>query len=368
MISWPAKPARIAIVGGGVAALEAMLALGDRGGDLVEIDMFSPQKDFSLKPLGVSDAFGQGEVPKFDLESIAEHAGAKFHMKSVKAIDAHGRRVVLHDGDGLTYDYLIVSTGTKALWVVPGAKTFWGLQGKEVVAEVLEMVRTGKGNRLALTMPDPAVWPLPVYELALFFATEFKDEASHPKITIVTPEGSPLGVFGTETSRFVEGLLYEHGIDLVTDTVPVSFANGQLTTDSGSINADVALTLPRLTGRRIEGLPFGEDGFLPVDGFGLIAGMSREYAAGDVISYPVKFGGLATEQADVVAAAIASRAWDKPPPDPFRPRMRGTLLTSDGPVHLGEGAESKNGTETDWDPGQKVVGRYLSPLISGKEN
>ena len=45
---------------------------------------------------------------------------------------------------------------------------------------------------------------------------------------------------------------------------------------------------------------------MPVDRLGRVEGMSGVYAAGDVTTFPLKHGGLATQQADTLAHAIAA--------------------------------------------------------------
>ena len=58
----------------------------------------------------------------------------------------------------------------------------------------------------------------------------------------------------------------------------------------------------------MRGLSYTTGGFLVVDGHCLVEGCERVYAAGDVIRFPVKLGGLAAQQAAVAAQAIAARA------------------------------------------------------------
>ena len=96
------------------------------------------------------------------------------------------------------------------------------------------------------------------------------------------------------------------------------------------LEVDRVLALPRLRGRPPSGVPADPDGFLPVDGLGRVDGAERVWAAGDGIAFPVKFGGLATEQADAVAADVAAVAGAAVTPAPFRPVLRGRLLTPRG--------------------------------------
>ena len=68
------------------------------------------------------------------------------------------------------------------------------------------------------------------------------------------------------------------------------------------------VTLPRLAGPVLAGLPHDPEGFIPADLHGLVEGEHDVYAAGDATASPIKQGGIATQQADAAAEAIAARA------------------------------------------------------------
>jgi sulfide:quinone oxidoreductase len=359
MSSDSSQPARVAIIGGGVAALEAMLALDALSYNEADVHLFSPEPGFMLKSLAVSTGFGRSEPTTYDLSSLAATAGASFHQLSVSEVDTKNRLLRLSDDAEFGYDYLIASPGTKSIWSVPGATPYWGPAGNQAVVEALAGLRGRKEARVIVTMPESGSWPLPLYELALLISAELDPAAS---ISIVTPESSPLGLFGKTSAGKVATLLGDLGIEILLETAPAEFGDGTLTTTNGrSLEADLVLTLPVLEGRPIPGLPSNEQGFIPVDEFGRIEGHTREYAAGDVTSFPVKFGGLATEQADVAAQAIAASAWGAPAPKPFEPVYHGTLVTPDGLIGLGRGAEDSSAYE--WDPAEKVQGKYLTRFL-----
>jgi sulfide:quinone oxidoreductase len=144
------------------------------------------------------------------------------------------------------------------------------------------------------------------------------------------------------------------------------------------IPADAVIALPRLTGPRISGLPHDENGFLPVDAYGHVNGCADILAAGDATDLPIKHGSLAAQQADAVAETIAARLGAIVMPEPFRPVLRGLLLTGQRPlylrVELGEGgtrthrmlpaAGTTSQNALSWPPG-KVTGRYLTPFLAG---
>jgi sulfide:quinone oxidoreductase len=68
------------------------------------------------------------------------------------------------------------------------------------------------------------------------------------------------------------------------------------------------VALPRAVGRALPGVAHDARGFIRCDAHGKIFGASTAWAAGDAIAYAVKQGGLAAQQADAVAEAIAERA------------------------------------------------------------
>ena len=105
-------------------------------------------------------------------------------------------------------------------------------------------------------------------------------------------------------SELLAGTAYRK---VIAGATPIKYDSGLLTVSpSATVEADVAPSLPRMEGRRIGGVPHDLDGFVPVDDHGRVRGMQHAFAAGDVTSFPVKQGGLATQQADVVAEAIAA--------------------------------------------------------------
>jgi CBS domain-containing protein len=95
------------------------------------------------------------------------------------------------------------------------------------------------------------------------------------------------------------------------------------------------------------------------------------YAAGDITTFSVKQGGIAAQQADAAAEAIAADAGADVVPKPFRPVLRGLLLTGAQPRYLhgelagGAGETSEASLEPLWWPPAKIVGRHLAPFLAG---
>jgi sulfide:quinone oxidoreductase len=364
----------VLIVGGGVGALEAGLALQDLAGEKVEVEICAARPDFVYRPFAVGEPYGASRVIRYDLERLAERCGARFRLENIASVDTAVRRATGHDGTEIPYDYLVVACGARLLWAVPGATTFWGVAEEGEVQGVVSRLRAGRLRRLVFTMPGGCGWALPAYELALLAATEIeRSGVSGTRLTIVTPEDGPLQIFGRRASEQVGKLLAEHEIEVVTGTHPVKFENGALAIVPGTeIEADAVISLPRLQGRHIDGLPYDPGGFIPVDDHARVSGAAHSFAVGDVTSFPVKQGGIATQQADVAAEAIAAELGGQVVPHPLDPILRGVLWTGAKPRYLfgwlggGHGETSVASERPPWpiDNPSKLIGRYLTPFLS----
>ena len=87
---------------------------------------------------------------------------------------------------------------------------------------------------------------------------------------------------------------------------------------------------------------------------------------GDLTQFPLKQGGIA-QQADAAAASIAARVGAAVEPMPFKPVLRGLLLTDMVPRYLRSEVgtfDSIVDTEALWWPPAKIVGRYLAPFLA----
>jgi sulfide:quinone oxidoreductase len=363
---------RVLIAGGGVAALEAALALRALTGDRIGVELLAPEPEFWYRPLAVAEPFGLGRVRHFELADLAERVGATFSAGALARVDAGRRLVDTSAGGSVPYDVLLVACGASPTAAVPGALTFRGAADTDRIRALLDEIAAGEVTRIAFVVPRGAVWSLPVYELALMTAAYAAErELDRVELTLVTPEDEPLRLFGRAGGDAVRELLEERCIALRTGSYPVDFVDGELRLlPQGAIAADRVVALPRLRGPRIDGLPQTVDGFVPVDAHGRVHHLSEVFAAGDITSFPLKQGGIAAQQADAAAEMIAANAGADLTPQPFRPVLRGLLLTGRQPRYLrheltgGRGDSSTVGPEPLWWPPAKIVGRYLAPFLA----
>ena len=361
---------RVLIAGAGVAGLEAALALRELALDLADVELVAPEHDFVYRPLAVAAPFQMGEVRRFPLHTLVADAGATLHQGTVASVDTERAVLTTGEGDELDYDALLLALGARPLTAVEGALTFRGPQDADEIARVLERARSGSIERIVFAVPRDVTWPLPLYELALHTKVHLADAGVEAAVEIVTPEAVPLELFGVGAGESMRELLEVRGVGLGLQTNPLAVEDGSLRVEHGEpIRADVVVALPRLEGPRLEGVPHDEAGFIEVDEHCRLKGFDDVWAAGDLTSFPIKQGGLAAQQADTAAESIAARAGADVKAQPFKPLLRGLLLTGLSPRFLRTepGTEDFSfDTEPLWWPPSKIVGRHLAPFLAGE--
>jgi sulfide:quinone oxidoreductase len=366
-------PLRVLIAGGGVAALETMIALRDLAGQRVTITLLAPDEDFVYMPMSVEEPFAKAAPSSRPLAAIAGDFDAELRHDTLGWVAPRQRAAFTTAGAEIEYDALVLTLGARRERPFDHVTTFTGREDAERVHGLVQDVEEGYSNGIIFVVPPGVTWPLPLYELALMLAARSAEMGVEPTLTFVTPEESPLAVFGTDASAGVGAMLNDAGITVVTSGyASVQGANTVIVRPSGDVlTADRIVTVPTLHGTAPRGIPADADGFIPTDGHGRLNGVPDIYAAGDGTTFPVKQGGIATQQADAIAELIAKRAGASLEPRSFRPVMRSMLLTGGKPVFLrGEVSRGRDGISevSDhplWWPPTKIAGRYLAPYLAG---
>ncbi len=145
-----------------------------------------------------------------------------------------------------------------------------------------------------------------------------------------------------------------------------------LTPGERVLAADAVVALGELDGPGVAGLPCDERGFVSIDECCRVVGTPGVWAAGDGTTFPIKQGGLATQQADAIAEQVAAAAGASVEPQPFRPVLRGKLLTGEDPIYARRDASGHEGdgvTSHDylWWPPHKIGGRFLASHLGHEE-
>jgi sulfide:quinone oxidoreductase len=358
---------RVLIAGGGVAGAETLLALNELAPARLSVELLAPDPDFTYRPLSVGEPFSRTSTRRLPLAELATEHEARYRRDGLERVDADAQVVHTTAGAELRYDYLVLALGARANVALPGALTFRGPLDIDAFEDLLAELEQGAVRRLAFAVPAGVGWPLPLYELALMTASHLAAAGVNPEITIVTPEREPLGVFGPAASVRVRTLTEDAGIRLLSSNAPSSVEPGQLVLMNGAVvPADRVVALPALDVPPIPGVPQGPRGFIPTDPSFAVEGLEGVYAAGDATWYPIKQGGLAAQQADVVAATIAAAVGEPVRAAPFHPVLRGILIGGDKPLYMrgGNGSDPAAAQDPLWWPPGKVAGRYLTPYLA----
>jgi sulfide:quinone oxidoreductase len=369
----PGGPLRIVIAGGGVAALEAMIALRARTDHDFAVTLISASDTFTYRALSVGEPFGLGHPARYQLDRLCEEHGARFVHARVTAVHADAHQVGLDDGSRMDYDALIVAVGARRAAPFDYGVTFDREMSPTDFDDVLTDLHDGFAPRIAIVVPDTVTWTLPAYELALMTAAWGKaDHRAGTSVVVVTHEPRPLAAFGTAVSDEVDTLLDHAGIERRCGVHPALLSFTALWAGGEWVPADRIVSLPVLLGPRLAGVPCDRQGFIAVDEFGRVRGLDDVYAAGDGTALPFKQGGLAAQLADVVCRHITARVEGAEDPAPFTPVLRGLLRTEHGPLYLRAELADPEGTsivslEPLWWPPSKIASRWLAPHLAGVE-
>lgn len=350
---------RVLIAGGGVGAVEAALAVRALAGDHVHIELIAPESHFVYRALSVAEPFGYERAMSLPLGQLRRTHGIGHRRDVLAAVRPKTRAAELGSGAVVGYDALVLALGARQEAWLQGSVCFTGPRAVPKVREVLDAIAAGEVSSVCFAAPA-AGWTLPIYELALLTAA-WRAERQLPgvRLSIVTPEDVPLSIFGRAAADAVKGLLSDRGVHLVAGATDPGAA-------VAAADADAVITLPVLKRGPIPGVPTNEAGFVPIDEHAAVPGLEDVFAVGDVTDQPVKQGGLAAQQADAAAAAIAGSLGAAVEAEPYRPVIRGLLLTGVASAFLRHGAEGGSEATFDalWWPPTKIAGSYLGPYLA----
>jgi sulfide:quinone oxidoreductase len=250
------------------------------------------------------------------------------------------------------------------------AVTFGSRGSAGVMRGLVDELKRGVVSRIAFIAPTLTGWTLPLYELAVMTARAARSSGrGTAELYLLTPERQPLEIFGSVAAADVADRLENLGVEFLGGTY-ASVHDGFVAPHTGDrlLEVDAVVALPLLRGQHLPGLPMEREyGFIPIDVHGRVKGVDDVYAAGDATNFPLKQGGLATQQADAVAHHLASRLSSEHAPKPFQPLLRGMLFTGGEAFYqVGTGDQAPPGAAAPalWWPPTKIVGRYLTPYIA----
>jgi sulfide:quinone oxidoreductase len=365
---------RVAVCGGGVAAVEGALRVRRLLGASCELTLLAPNEQFRYRPMAGAEVLADEPPVRISLTEVAERAGATLVKGTLDWIDAPERVIHTEDGGRLDFDAALVAVGARPAQAPAGVLTFNPDDAAGSIEPVLDGIASGRVRSVIFLAPPAPAWPLPLYELALLTAARVQAQGDPPlELSLVTPEARPLAAFGKRVSDAVTGALEGAGIAVHAGTGALMAQPGRLrlTRRGSELVADQIIAAPRLTGPVVSGLSAGAHGFIPADRYCCVPRTNgRVFAAGDAVDFPVKHGGLGAQMADVAAGAIAQLAGLNMDVKPFSPVIRGKLLTGREPLYLearlvgGQAFDSRLFEVPPWPSAERVVAAELGPFLS----
>ena len=364
---------KVLIVGGGVAALEAALALRELAGERIATTLLAPRAgvrlsaDAGARAVRLSPARGATRWRRSRATSAFE-----LRQDAFKWLDPERRVVHTEGGEGLPYDALLLALGAVVYRRFQHALTLDDGRLDEQLHGLIQDVEGGYVRTLAFIVPTPMPWPLPLYELALMTARRAFDMCIELSITLVTPEDAPLAIFGQPVSEKVGRLLEERGIATVTSAHCETPEAREVAIHPG----DAPFTRgPRdRAARAVRALRTGcADGILR-------AGSSRSMstarcrglrACSRRATPPISLSSTAgSPPSRPTSPPRRSRPWlaRRSSPRRFHPVMHAILLGGEKPLYLsahitgGHGSSSEISETATWSPPTKIVGQVPRPV------
>jgi len=305
------KHQRMVILGAGTGGTLAANRLRKRFSTAeLEIDVVDQDNQHVYQPGLLFIPFGLTEpddiVRKRDRQL---HRGINYHESEIESVDVEADEVHLTNGTTLSYDLLLIATGTKLLpeetegLAGPGWNkdvfTFYDMPGATALAERLENFRSG---HLVINFFDlPIKCPVAPLEFAFLADWYFHDKGVRDdvKITYVTPLD---GAFTKPIASATFGHLFEEkGINIVTE-----FTTGEVDTvgkklvsyDDREIEFDLAVVIPLHGGADYVHNSAGlgdELGFIPCDNATLQSTVKPNiFVLGDAADVPTSKAGSVT--------------------------------------------------------------------------
>ncbi|MCL4505012.1 MAG: NAD(P)/FAD-dependent oxidoreductase [Chloroflexi bacterium] len=258
-------------------------------------------------------------------------------LSEARAIDV-ANRTVQADGQGLTYDHLVVALGAALTpeaipGLAEGAHTFYSIDGAIKLRDALHGFA---GGSVAVVVGGlPYKCPGAPHEGAMLIANSLRRRGLTGEVHLFTPEPQPMPVAGPALGEAVKEMLAQQGVVFHPQhkLTKVDAATRELSFDGKeSFRYDLLAAIPPHRGPHIarEAGLTNEAGWIPVDRMTLQTKYENVFALGDATAISIpgrwkpdvplmlpKAGVFAHAQAEAVARRIASEITGVHPQDVF---------------------------------------------------
>jgi len=305
--------AHIVVLGAGTGGMPCAYELRAELGKEHEITVVNERDYFQFVPSNPWVAVGwrDRESITFDIRPHLERKGINFIAKRCDEIDAHNNRLILTDGEEVSYDYLIIATGPRlAFEEVEGAGPNGGFTNSVCSVDHAEKtygdykkLLEKPGHVIVGAMPFASCFG-PAYEFAFILDADLRKRKVRDKVpmTFVTSEPyiGHLGLGGVGDSKgFLESDLRAHHINWITNAKVTKVEEGKMYVeqydDSGhkikdhELGFKFSMMLPSFKGvdcvAKVEGL-CNPRGFVFVDDHQRNPTYRNIYSAGVCIAIP----------------------------------------------------------------------------------
>jgi sulfide:quinone oxidoreductase len=397
----PDRP-RIAVAGGGPAALEAILTIAERlPAAARRLSLVAPNRTLDYRPLSAVGEFATHPSHRLALADVASSTDAVLIRDRAVMVDERERRLLTRDGEWVPFEHLLLAVGAQQL-PVPHGWLRWPPEGDPgLLYRLLQRLGGGRLRQLAVVVPANAGWPLAGHELAAILAVAARAAAVEARILLLVEDRAALDMLGKAAAEIVGSELERVGVELVSGvevrpvepedsaggsdrltavmrrlrrpTQPAGASERRIEVEVGGerMDLDLAISLPNVRGPGIAGIATDGRGYLAVDGYCRSTGGERTWAAGDCTALPLKHSTLAVAQASVAADNLASTTGARLEPRAFAPTLTGVLVAGAAERWWQENTNLPAGLEPAthclwWPPG-RVLGGRLAHYVARRD-
>ena len=139
----------VVVGGGGVGALEGLLALQELAPGRLSIGVLTAQRYVTYRALAVAEPFGGAPPPRYEWQDIARDRGVRWIPDVLTGVRADAHEIDTRDGPPVRYDALLLALGAVPQTALPGALTFSGSRDVLAVIDAIERLAPGRLHYLA---------------------------------------------------------------------------------------------------------------------------------------------------------------------------------------------------------------------------
>src|SRR5665213_3546913 len=149
----PDPKLRVVIVGGGVAALETVLALRELAPEQTATTVIAPNDEFVYRPMTVREPFAYPAARHYPLAQIVRDAGADLLTDELDYVEPDKYTLHTKAGEAIEYDALVLAPGAHAVPPYKHAITIDDHRMDETLHGLLQDIEGGYVDSLAFVAP-----------------------------------------------------------------------------------------------------------------------------------------------------------------------------------------------------------------------